>query len=285
MTKFTLICLAICLFSGFAFSQSRPFEVFDNAVETESTDSKCDKENLFVIFNQERRRLGENFETELWKYLGKDVENYYWIACFLDREQYLRDNGYLPGLLFKIRQRGIKLIANSNDEEKLGRKITFLRDLAIASYLSGKSDLAIEYKKQATTIYKKYKDIGGWVGATTELNNCIYDNLEKDPDICKEDESQPKEKIIIAGILNGKSTVLPKPVYPKTLKKKRISGQVTVKVIIDFDGLVIFAEAIKGIAELFEVSVEAAKKAKFSPTLLSGKPVKVSGVIVYDFVK
>jgi hypothetical protein len=32
------------------------------------------------------------------------------------------------------------------------------------------------------------------------------------------------------------------------------------------------------------VAVEAASQAKFTPTLLSGEPVKVGGIITYNFV-
>ena len=281
MTRLIFICLTICLFSVFAFSQNQPFEVFENAAQKTGFDG--DKENLSAAFNQERIRLGENFERELWKYLGEDVEKYYWISFFLDWKEYLHGNKPLPELALKIRQRGVEIIGDTEDKENLGRKITFLRDLAIASYLSGKRDLAIEYKQQANPIYEKYDYIGAYVGATTKFNYCIYDNLEKDPDICKEEDHLPRERIISSGVLNGKAVRLPQPVYPESLKK--ISGQVTVKVIVGFDGQIISAKAIKGVAELFEVSVKAAKKARFTPTTLSGKPVKVSGVIVYDFVR
>ncbi len=66
---------------------------------------------------------------------------------------------------------------------------------------------------------------------------------------------------------------------------KNLSGEVYVKVLIDFEGKVISAEPTKGQVEFFEVSTEAAKKARFKPTTLSGKPTKVSGVIVYRFTK
>lgn len=279
MIRAILTFSTICLFSGFAFSQTRAFAFLENA------DFNGDKESISRAFNQERVKLGENFEAELWKYLGEDVEKYYWISSFLDWKGYLHGSKPLPELAFKIRQRGVEIIGNTEDKENLGRKLTFLRDLAIASYLSGRRDLAIEYKKQATPIYEKYDDIGAYVGATTKFDYCIYNNLEKDPNICREDEPQTEEKIIIGGIINGKAIKLPKPDYPKELRKKKISGQVSVKVIIGFDGQVIFAEAVKGATELFDASVEAAKKARFAPTTLSGKPVKVSGVIIYNFVR
>jgi TonB family protein len=93
-------------------------------------------------------------------------------------------------------------------------------------------------------------------------------------------------KSISAGIVNGKAIFLPKPVYPADLAKARISGTVNVQVTIDESGKVISAKAASGIDNLIlrNNAEIAALQAKFSPTLLSGKPVKVTGVIVYNFV-
>jgi protein TonB len=57
-----------------------------------------------------------------------------------------------------------------------------------------------------------------------------------------------------------------------------------VQVIIDEQGNVISAHAVEGHPLLQAVSVAAARQAKFSPTLLEGEPVKVTGVIKYNFV-
>jgi TonB family protein len=62
-----------------------------------------------------------------------------------------------------------------------------------------------------------------------------------------------------------------------------MSGMVTVEVIVDETGKVISAVASNGPAILRDVSVQAALKARFSPTKLSGQPVKVSGSINYKF--
>ncbi|MBK7512192.1 MAG: energy transducer TonB [Chloracidobacterium sp.] len=93
-------------------------------------------------------------------------------------------------------------------------------------------------------------------------------------------------KPIIAGVVNGKATSLPKPEYPEDARTAKISGKVGVRVLIDEKGKVISAVTESGLENVsLRVSAEAAAlKATFSPTLLSGKPVKVSGVIVYNFV-
>jgi hypothetical protein len=57
-----------------------------------------------------------------------------------------------------------------------------------------------------------------------------------------------------------------------------------VQVTIDEQGDIVSATAVSGHPLLRAAAVEAARASKFSPTLLSGQPVKVSGVIVYNFV-
>jgi len=89
---------------------------------------------------------------------------------------------------------------------------------------------------------------------------------------------------ISGGILNGKAVSLPKPAYPKVAKAAAASGTVTVQVIVDETGKVTSATAVAGHPLLRQSAVQAAYQARFTPTKLEGKPVKVSGVISYNFV-
>jgi outer membrane biosynthesis protein TonB len=90
-------------------------------------------------------------------------------------------------------------------------------------------------------------------------------------------------KTISGGVLNGKALSLPKPKYPAAARAVRASGAVQVQVLIDEDGNVFSAEAT-GHPLLRFASATAACSSKFTPTLLAGEPVKVSGIIVYNFV-
>jgi protein TonB len=94
----------------------------------------------------------------------------------------------------------------------------------------------------------------------------------------------PPRAPISGGVLNGKAISLPKPAYPPIAKAAHASGTVTVQVTIDENGNVISAHAVSGHPLLQAVAVAAAKGARFSPTKLSGQPVKVTGVITYNFV-
>ena len=94
----------------------------------------------------------------------------------------------------------------------------------------------------------------------------------------------PPRAPISGGVLNGKAISLPKPPYPPIAKQAHASGTVVVQVTIDENGGVISAHAVSGHPLLQAVCVAAARQARFSPTKLSGQPVKVTGVITYNFV-
>jgi Ca-activated chloride channel family protein len=89
--------------------------------------------------------------------------------------------------------------------------------------------------------------------------------------------------VISGGVLNGKATSKPLPAYPATAKAAKAQGAVAVQVVVDEAGRVISAQAVSGNPLLQQAAVAAAQQARFSPTLMSGKPVKVSGVITYNF--
>jgi len=89
---------------------------------------------------------------------------------------------------------------------------------------------------------------------------------------------------ISGGVLNGKAISLPKPPYPQIARAAHAAGTVVVQVLIDENGSVVSAKAVSGHPLLQAVAVQAARQARFSPTKLSGQPVKVTGVIQYNFV-
>jgi len=94
---------------------------------------------------------------------------------------------------------------------------------------------------------------------------------------------KPILKPVSGGVLNGTAVSLPPPVYPDAAKRMRAQGTVTVEVILDESGKVVSANAKDGPAILRDAAVQAAQRARFTPTKLSGQPVKVAGVIQYKF--
>jgi len=91
-------------------------------------------------------------------------------------------------------------------------------------------------------------------------------------------------KQISGGVLNGKALTLAKPAYPAAARAVDAQGAVNVKVTIDEEGNVVSAEAVSGHPLLQTAAVQAAQQSTFKPTFLSGQAVKVTGVIVYNFI-
>lgn len=73
------------------------------------------------------------------------------------------------------------------------------------------------------------------------------------------------------------------PPYPAIAKSAHVSGPVQVQVTISEDGTVNDAAVLSGHPLLREASVQAARQWVFSPTLLNGKPVRVVGVLTFNF--
>ena len=144
----------------------------------------------------------------------------------------------------------------------------------------------------------KIDDIGGAEKeATGNLDQpapgeLLRESVPPPPPLPEKDQSQsaspnnsPNRRAPISGgVLNGKAISLPQPPYPPIAKAAKASGTVVVQVLIDENGDVVDAHAVSGHPLLQAISVSAARSAKFSPTKLSGEPVKVTGVITYKFV-
>jgi Ca-activated chloride channel family protein len=90
-------------------------------------------------------------------------------------------------------------------------------------------------------------------------------------------------KPVTGGVLNSKAVYLPRPLYPPSAKNIRASGVVTVEVLLNEEGKVISARAVDGNPFLRQAAIVAARQARFTPTVISGKPVQVTGVITYTF--
>ena len=89
---------------------------------------------------------------------------------------------------------------------------------------------------------------------------------------------------ISGGVLNGKATSLPIPAYPAIARSAQASGAVTVEITVDETGNVVAAQAVSGHPLLLAAAVTAARQATFAPTRLNGEPVRVTGVLIYNFV-
>lgn len=206
---------------------------------------------------------------------------------------YEANNGDIAGAEKKF-SRAVALREKLNGKESVETAGSLLK-LAQIYQISGDYEKAAPLLLRALDIKTKKTD------KLDELAKEIYSNaycaLSK---LNREDEQRqlserfypPKsdsasaslDKTVKGGILNGRALVLEKPAYPAEARRKRASGAVTVQVTISENGNVIFACAVSGARELQRASENAAYRSKFAPTTLSGQPVKVSGIITYNFV-
>jgi periplasmic protein TonB len=97
-------------------------------------------------------------------------------------------------------------------------------------------------------------------------------------------EPTPKQiQKISSGVLPGLAIKKPPPPYPPIAKAARASGAVLIQVLISEDGRVEDAQVISGHQLLREAALAAAKQWVFRPTTLSGVPVKVQGILTFNF--
>jgi hypothetical protein len=155
-----------------------------------------------------------------------------------------------------------------------------------------------DYKK-AEPLYKRLLDIRVRTSAgsealaeVTDRYACLLrkakrneeaDRMEWGSSILATPES-PDDQFVSGGILNGKAVTLVQPPYPLEARATRASGKVAVRIVINETGSVIRACAIAGRNVFWKVSESAAARSKFTPTTVNGKPVKVSGTIIYNYV-
>lgn len=195
----------------------------------------------------------------------------------------------------------------------------FLRAVELREKINGRDSLELannsvrlgqiyrikeDYEKAAAVFFRaldiRRKKLGADGDKVEEAfleTSCVYGKLGRKDELAEiREEIFPKisavdmsaisarPQQIAKGIVNGSAISLPKPAYPLEARRNRASGTVPVQVLIDKEGNVLHACAVEGRKELHQASEIAAYGAKFNPTLLNGKPVRVMGVIVYNFV-
>ena len=149
--------------------------------------------------------------------------------------------------------------------EQLKEAIRIQPDFASAHKFMGMAYLALDKREEASKVYDVLKLLDH------EMANFLLSCIQR------------PEKFVF-GVSPGKRISTPQPPYPDGARKNHIGGAVTVHVVIDKQGNVISSQAVSGPLELRSVCEAAAMKARFTPTLLSGMPVKVTGAIDYNFV-
>jgi TonB family protein len=88
---------------------------------------------------------------------------------------------------------------------------------------------------------------------------------------------------LVDKVLDGNAVTRVEPVYPPTARMMRAFGTVKVQITISEAGRVIDAKAVSGHQALRSAAVDAAYKWVFKPTTLNGVPIKVQGILTFNF--
>jgi TonB family protein len=277
---------------AFAQREASPFFLLDKQVK-QQRGWMLSKDKLSDQFNAERIRLEGEFEAELFKYLGTDVEKHYWISWFLVEPDYLHGNKPLPHVALLIQQQALSLLRGKTDKQSLGNMVQLSVSAAVLSKEMGLGSLAEIYKQDAERLSAKNEDLKAWYPAMSEYKHCLYDSIGRDrgkapqSSPCKKVETPIEKRPLLVrvgvGVLEKKAISKPAASYPAEARDKGISGEVMVEVTIDESGNVESALALSGPSQLQEAALRAARQARFSVTALSGKPVKVVGILTYQF--
>jgi TonB family protein len=86
------------------------------------------------------------------------------------------------------------------------------------------------------------------------------------------------------GVIDGIALNPIQPEYPQAAKNAKVAGIVSVQVVIDEKGSVISATPTSGHSLLHGAAVQAAYQSRFPPTLISGIPIKITGILNYTFI-
>ncbi len=148
-------------------------------------------------------------------------------------------------------------------------------------------DLAVEGGETVSLLDRNV--VQGPVGTPVDVEEDADDAAAEETEATEggepaESPSPSDGETVSAGALDGKAVSKPQPSYPAMAQAARASGVVTVRVTVDETGHVVSAAPVSGHPLLHPAAVAAAKQARFAPTLRDGEPVRVTGVLSYNFV-
>lgn len=247
-------------------------------------------------FQAVRTQLGENFEPELWRYLGDDVDKQDRIANFLTYSGYLHGNLPMPDLSRRIYLKSLSLLQGKTD---LSSRVAFVTASINAAVESAELGLAVEaqqHKSDTERMLAADKFLRTAVPAMEDYDNCVYDaigdsKVANPASAClgKKAASDTKVTMIEIGEIPAETIVSKaKPQWPKGSKAGAGAGTLKVQVVIDGSGKVESVEILGGASTLQnaafqDAALTAARKARFERTMYQGDAVKVRGWLTYAY--
>ena len=187
----------------------------------------------------------------------------------------------------------ITAFLNDRSSKKEFKPSFLMSDISFINLVSG--EYAVELKKDGYQRRLKKINLDCGIAELGTVSKAIFFQKGNSKEITgfnptifsiaeSKTEGLQSEKLSNNSTVNGKAIKFVTPVYPAAAKSLSVVGEVRVKVLIDEDGDVESAEAQSGHPLLRAAAEKAAKKSSFSPTILDKQPVKIAGIIVYNFV-
>lgn len=176
-----------------------------------------------------------------------------------------------------------------------------LRSLSEILYAKGKRKEALStYERYIGIAEKAYVDdrprlvdafdryvcmlaFSGQPSESLEVQKRLY-KIENEFDYDESDTKVNKARLAGGGLMQGRLIHSPAPYYPAEAKSARISGSVIMKITVDETGRVVAVNTLCGHSLLAKAAEESISKSLYMPTLVNGKPVKVTGIVRYTFV-
>ena len=161
-----MICLTV--------EQDPPFARLERQVKSQWGGWAGDKRQLFPLFNEERKRLGDRFEKELLKFVGSDVSRHCWVSAFLTCPSYLEGNDAKPQLALLILEQALAIMGSEADPNKRHEAVRAHVCAAVLSKRLGLHFLAASHKRKACELR------GAYPAMPTE-DRRIYESIATQP--------------------------------------------------------------------------------------------------------
>jgi TonB family protein len=98
-----------------------------------------------------------------------------------------------------------------------------------------------------------------------------------------ESQTQAGGAPVAVGSLTLKAKQRVSPSYPAIARAARVTGTVTVFLVVNEKGEVETVQRLDGPPQLQQAAADAARRWRFNPTLIDGQPVRVTGYLSFNF--
>ena len=272
----------------------RAVELKEKALGKEHTSLADSLNNLGALYmaKEEYRDADAAYKRSLAIYEKAEGAESLSLTLMLDKLAWIRYGLGLNGDAQAMLERSLRIKEKATGKEstEVGQSLVYLAQLYEKQ---GIYKYAVPFYQRAVEVLEKINAAGTFQAQVAEKCSCTM-KLNKQKG-AEEFERRAFEKRLKAGeisekiqgafgaVLAGKAIFRQEPSYPPGARQGRISGSVIVQVTVDESGKVINARTLCGHDYFARTSEEAARRWRFTPTMVNGVPVKVVGTITFNF--